>query len=189
MRRCFLHQLCAPEGKELFKAASLTWILCDVIASRAWKSVRSNGKSLSLGRYASCSAEARCHGYVSVRASLSLSQPFLLPGSLPALAARSGTGQPRAAAPHERAGSGQQASPLFGAGGGAVARDALDRKIEGKKIKKTQQELEIPVKNAASVYGSGMAEGKGERSALCWELSSVPALPDGDSHLPPGGSS
>lgn len=87
MRRCFLHQFCAPEGKELFKASSLTWILCDVIASRAWKSVRSNGKSLSLGRYASCSAAARCHGYVSVRASLSLSQPFFLPGSLPALAA------------------------------------------------------------------------------------------------------
>lgn len=66
MRRSFLHQFCAPEGKELFKASSLTWILYDVIASRAWKSMRSNGKSLSLGRYASCSAELRCHGYISV---------------------------------------------------------------------------------------------------------------------------
>lgn len=66
MRHSFLHQFCAPEGKELFKASSLTWILCDVIASRAWKSMRSNGKSLSLGRYASCSAKACCHGYISV---------------------------------------------------------------------------------------------------------------------------
>lgn len=61
--------------------------------------------------------------------------------------------------------------------GGAAARDALRRDIEGEKIKKTQQELEIPVKNAASVRGPGMAEGKGERSAWCRELSSVPALP------------
>lgn len=74
MRGSFLHQFCAPEGKELFKASSLTWILCDVIASRAWKSMRSNGKSLSFGRYASCSAKACCHGYISVWASLSLSQ-------------------------------------------------------------------------------------------------------------------
>lgn len=66
MRLSFLHQFSAPEGKELFKASSLTWILCDVIASRAWKSMRSNGKSLSLGRYASCSAELCCHGYISV---------------------------------------------------------------------------------------------------------------------------
>lgn len=105
MRRSFLHQFCAPEGKELFKASSLTWILCDVIASRAWKSVRSNGKSLSLGRYASCSAQARCHGYVSVRASLHIPKPLLLPGSLPAC------GRPQAAALH---GSKQPASCLVG---------------------------------------------------------------------------